>query len=159
MHDWENERMPPEQKDPKVDDGWRKRLVKVAGRDPLRSVLKAAGLLDKEVSISQWLNGRKDRKGEVYWPQLIRGDTREKLIAYLRSEEAYRRLPHGDVDKFHVAWHIIHGLLEEKGLEWHEIRRVMRLIPKGKLVDLIEASSFEAVAEDLAKKNAPWVGG
>jgi 2-phosphoglycerate kinase len=67
----------------------------------------------------------------------------------------YRRLPDGDVGKFHIANHIIYKLLEGNGLEWDEIRRVMRLIPKGKLVDLIEASSFEAVAEDLAKKKAP----
>ena len=147
--------MSQEKKDPKLDDGWRERLVKVAGGDPLRNVLRAAGLLDKEVSISQWLNGRQDRKGEFYWPQLKRGDTRDKLLAYLESEEAYHRLPRGDVHKFRIARVIIYELLEEKGLEWDEIRRVMRLIPKGKLVDMIEASSFEAVAEELAKKKNP----
>jgi hypothetical protein len=147
--------MPPVKKDPKSDDEWRKLLVKVAGGDPLRSVLAASGLLDKEVLISQWLNGRKDRNGEFYWPRLTQGGTRNKLIAYLLSEQAYRRLPLGDVYKFHIARHIIYHLLEGKGLGWEEIRRVMRLIPTGKLVHLIEASSFEAVAEDLAKKKAP----
>jgi hypothetical protein len=147
--------MPPQKKDPKSDDEWRKLLVKVQRDEPLRNVLRAAGLLDKEVSISQWLNGRKDRKGKNYFPQLTRGETRVKLIAYLQSEEAYRRLPRGDVHKFQIASHIIYELLEGKGLEVDEIRRVRRLIPTGKLVDLIEASSFEAVAEDLAKKKAP----
>lgn len=147
--------MVQEKKDPKPDDGWRKLLVKVQGKEPLRNVLRAAGLLDKEVLISQWLNGRKDRKGEVYWPQLTRGETRDRLVAYLESEEAYRRLPQGDPDKVQVARHIIYVQLEARGLEWDDIRRVMRLLPKGaKLIHLVEASSFEAVANDLASKHA-----
>jgi hypothetical protein len=146
--------MAQEKKDPKTDDGWRDRLSKVKGEEPLRNVLRAAGLLDKEVLIGQWLNGRKDRKGVNYFPQLTRGETRDKLIAYLESEEAYRRLPQGDIHKFRIAQGIINELLWAKGLELDEIRRLMRLLPKGaRLIDLVEASSFEAVADDLASKN------
>lgn len=147
--------MPQEKKDPNTDNGWRELLWKVKRDEPLRNVLRAAELLDKEVIISQWLNGRKDRRGEVYWPQLTRGDTRDKLIAYLQSEEAYRRLPHGDVKRFDIAKHIIHELLDGMGLRQDEIRYVMRQVSPRELVNLIDLSSFEAVAEDLAKKKPP----
>jgi hypothetical protein len=74
-------------KDTAEDDPYRRLLKKVAEKRTLRDVLRDVGILDDEVKISQWINGRLDRKRKPYFPPL-NGETREKLFAFLKEHYA-----------------------------------------------------------------------
>ncbi len=70
------------------------------------------------------------------------------------TEEDYRRLA-DDVlveTQDELAWAVIDNVLWKKGLLRSQIRQARRLVPKERTFDLIEANSFEVVADALYEK-------
>ncbi len=76
--------MVQQKKDPLPDEPYRRLVERAAEEVSLRQVLRDAGVIEREVMISQWLNGRCDRNGVRYFPPL-KAETRDRLIAYLKA--------------------------------------------------------------------------
>jgi hypothetical protein len=65
------------------------------------------------------------------------------------TEEDYQRLAYDDLSREALAWGVIDNLLWKKGLLSSQIQRTRRLFAERSLTDLIEANSFEVVADAL----------
>ena len=77
------------------------------------------------------------------------------------TEEDYQRLSYDDLSREVLAWGVIDNLLWKKGLLSSQIQRTRRLFAAKlaerslSLTDIVEANSFEIVAEALAADVTP----
>src|SRR5271157_1103865 len=65
------------------------------------------------------------------------------------TEEDYQRLAYDDLSREALAWGVIDNLLWKKGLLSSQIQGTRRLFAERWLTDLIEANSFDVVADAL----------